>query len=322
MELSIIIALYNTEAYIEKCIRSIYSENGLSYDAFEIIVINDGSTDNSQSIVEKLQKDFSNLILINKDNGGQSSARNMGFKVAKGKYIFCLDSDDSLDPDELLKALEYCNNNDLDMLPIFYHSFNENFELIAQKKDTYEVQDNVINGGEFLYRYVISGSMWRYFYRTSILRKYNLFLTEGIFHEDEEFVIKFLSYTKRITYRKHLVYNHLVRGDSTVNKRDKKHRLKLLNDITTVIDHLKQHLDNFDKGSLQYIGITKKIEQLCVSLFLRMKNDDLHFDEIKYFVDKLTTLELYPLKIENLDFKFRIAARFFNSNLCNKLYFR
>src|SRR5690606_24862994 len=85
MKLSIIIALYNTEKYIEKCIRSIYLNNTLSLNEFEVIVINDGSTDNSQIIVEDLKNDFTNIILINKENGGQSSARNIGFKIAKGR---------------------------------------------------------------------------------------------------------------------------------------------------------------------------------------------------------------------------------------------
>src|SRR5690554_1785104 len=126
MKLTIIIALYNTEQYIEKCIRSVYLNNKLPLSNFEIIVINDGSTDKSQNIVENLQIEYSNIILINKENGGQSSARNRGFKIAKGKYIFCLDSDDFIVAPEMVEALSYCMEKNLDMLPLFYQRYTEN----------------------------------------------------------------------------------------------------------------------------------------------------------------------------------------------------
>jgi Glycosyltransferases involved in cell wall biogenesis len=322
MQLSIIIALYNTEAYIEKCIRSIYFLDQLNISHFEVIVINDGSTDNSRSIVEKLKAEFSNLILINKDNGGQSSARNIGFNMAQGEYIFCLDSDDYIDSTEMFNALQYCLEKNLDMLPIYFNKRNEAFELLTQKNDIYPIFDQIISGGEFLNKFVVSGSMWRYFYRASIMTDNNLLLTEGIFHEDEEFVIKFMSYSKRIAYGRHLVYNHIVRGDSTVNKKNAEHRRKLLNDIITVMDHLKQHLDKFERTSTEYNGVKKKIEQLSVSIFFRMKKDKISYDDTKFFLTKMTNLGLYPLKITKLDSKFKFASVFFNNQLFNKLYFR
>ena len=287
MKLSIIVALYNTEEYIEKCIRSVYLNNKLALSDFEVIIINDGSKDNSQEIVENLQTEFSNIILINKENGGQSAARNIGFKLAKGEYIFCLDSDDSIRADAMSEALEYCFQKKLDMLPIFFEKYNESFEVLPQKKEIYPVFDEVISGGEFLNRYTISGSMWRYFYKTSLIREKNLILTEGIYHEDEEFIIKFLSYTDRISHQKHLVYNHLVRGNSTVNNKNKAHRIKLLNDIVDVISNLKKHSLAFDPSSAEFMGISKKIEQLTVSMFLRMKEDNLNFNEVKIFQKKL-----------------------------------
>ncbi|WP_288883521.1 glycosyltransferase family 2 protein [Pedobacter panaciterrae] len=322
MKLSIVIALYNTEAYIERCIRSIYNQNELSIDEYEVFVINDGSTDEGQKIVEKLQAEFSNIRLVNKENGGQSTARNIGFDLATGNYFFCLDSDDFVDANALTKALNYCEQRNLDMLPIFYRRFSESYEQLPERTDNYPIIDEVITGGDFMNRFVVSGSMWRYFYKTSVLRDNNLQLTEGIYHEDEEFIVKFLSYSKKISYQRHLVYNHIVRANSTVNKKDKKHRIRLLNDLSSVINSLDKHRDDFKKDSSEYIGISKKVEQLTVSIFLRMKADKLNFEEAEYFVANLYQVGLFPIQIKNLSINFKLAAKLLNNRLLRRLYYR
>lgn len=322
MRISFIIALYNTEIYIEKCIRSIYLNNKLPLNEYEVIVINDGSTDNGPLIVQRLKKEFSNITLINKENGGQSSARNIGFNVAKGKYLFCLDSDDFVNNSELLRALQYCEENTLDMLPVAIQAFDESYKPLSNKKDGYSIIDQVITGGEFMNRYVVSGSMCRYFYRTSLLHQNELRLTEGIYHEDEEFVVKFMTYSHRVSYQAHSVYKQLVRHNSTINNRDKKHRLKLLDDLLTVISQLEIHRKSFDQKTLEYKGVLKKVEQLSVSVFLRMKADKLSFNEVKIITIRLRSLGVYPLKISILSLKFKLMALLFNSNSFNKFYFR
>ena len=85
MRLSIIIPMYNAENYIERCVNSVYRQ-GLSLSDFEVIIINDGSTDNSAKIVGVLCQAYTNLFLLNKRNGGQGAARNIGIEKAKGDY--------------------------------------------------------------------------------------------------------------------------------------------------------------------------------------------------------------------------------------------
>src|SRR5690606_20352778 len=295
MKLSIIIALYNTEKYIEKCIRSVYVANTMSIEEFEVLVINDGSKDNSETIVKRLQNEFANLQLITKENGGQSTARNIGFKKARGKFLFCLDSDDSLNAKVLINALEYAIHTELDMLPIFFQRFDENGIKLNEKRDNYPLLHIPITGPEFLCKYVISGSMWRYLYKTSIVHENNLYLTEGIYHEDEEFIVKFLSYSTRIAYQRHYVYNHIVRGDSTVNKKERKHRIKLLNDLLVVVENLSIHRTLFLKDSFEYRGISKKLEQLIITIFLRLKNEGFEYKDVQFFIDRLISLGLYPI---------------------------
>ena len=112
LHLSIIIPIYNLELYIEKCLKSILNQD-LPVNQYEIIVINDGSTDNSASIVSRLIKNNSNIKLINKTNGGVSSARNVGIQEAKGEYITFLDGDDYFVPNILSSILNYVKKDDL-----------------------------------------------------------------------------------------------------------------------------------------------------------------------------------------------------------------
>ena len=93
LKLSIIIPVYNVEKYIEVCIESLYKQN-ISEDEFEVILINDGSTDNSLSILQRFEIQHTNITVISQRNQGLSVTRNNGIKAAKGEYILFVDSDD------------------------------------------------------------------------------------------------------------------------------------------------------------------------------------------------------------------------------------
>ena len=91
-KLSIIITVYNKEKYISRCIESALNQN---IDNYEIIIVNDGSTDNSHNIIKKYVEKYPDKInYINKENGGVSSARNIGLKASKGEFITYIDGDD------------------------------------------------------------------------------------------------------------------------------------------------------------------------------------------------------------------------------------
>lgn len=314
MKLSIIIALYNTEKYIEKCIRSIYNKSTLKLRDFEVIVINDGSTDKSQTIVENLMREFPNIQLINKENGGQSSARNIGFDLAKGDYFFCLDSDDSIEANRLEEMLNYCSEFDLDILSFNFIRISESNLLLPRGKENYKTIESVLTGGEFLNKFSISGSMWRYFYRTALIKKNKLSLIEGIFHEDEEFVIQVLSYAKRVKYVAIPFYNYLTREDSTVNNKALEHRVKLLNDIITVAESLNIRLLDLNEGEATFKGVAKKKEQLMVSVFLRMKKEKIPKSETKIIIESLKNKGLYPVKIRYSNYKFKMASVLLNNS--------
>ena len=115
LKLSIILPIYNVEPYVEKCLRSLEHQD-MPKDDYEIICVNDGSPDNSKLIVERLQKEFSNIILINQTNKGVSVARNNAIKKAKGEYLLFIDPDDSVQPNCLSELLYNAKSKELDVV--------------------------------------------------------------------------------------------------------------------------------------------------------------------------------------------------------------
>lgn len=311
MKVSIIIALYNTEKYIKKCLLSVINSS-LLYSDYEIIVINDGSSDNSQKIVEKLilENPSVNINLINKINGGQSAARNLGIQIAKGDYLFFLDSDDYINGDLFKQSLEYAFQEKLDMLPITFVMIDEDYKILPFK-DTYQ-EIEVVTGAEFLNQFVISGAMGRYFYKNEIIINFRLKLIENIFHEDEEFIIRFLSHVNRIAYQICPVYYYLQRANSTVNKNLSTHRFKLLNDLLIVLDSIEELIQENSSKPLLVSGIQKKKQILLIDISLRLLKEKFDKNQKKEYLNLLKTKGYLPLKVDKLDFKKKVFGTLIN----------
>ena len=108
MKLSIIIPAFNAASYIEKCVRSCEKQD-VKKDEYEVIIVDDGSTDNTKDCVKTLQKEFSNIIYIFQENARQGAARNNGLRIAKGVYIWYVDADDWIEENclgEILRRIE------------------------------------------------------------------------------------------------------------------------------------------------------------------------------------------------------------------------
>lgn len=229
IKVSIIVPMYNVENYIQECIESIINQ---SLKEIEIIVVNDGSTDNS---IKKLECIKDNRIkIINKQNGGLSSARNEGLKVANGQYLIFIDSDDFLISDDCLEEM-YNNilNNKLDIL-------SSNAKLYYEDRDKYiktnkgltYTENQIMSIDEFIEKSQncdIAPSCF-YMYRTNFLKNNNLLFKEGIYHEDELFTYRTLLRTKKIYVSNDYFYAYRQReGSITSCKNNAKRGTDLIN---------------------------------------------------------------------------------------------
>ena len=129
-KISVIIPVYNTEKYIKKCLESVKNQD---FNDYEIVIVNDGSTDNSEIIIENWKKDNNEISVkyFYKDNNGLSSARNLGIEKASGKYFMLLDSDDYLDVN-LFKNIEKYLDEEIDLIKYKMSTVNENGEILEK----------------------------------------------------------------------------------------------------------------------------------------------------------------------------------------------
>lgn len=110
-QVSVIIPVYNVAQYLRQCLDSV---TGQTLSDIEIICVNDGSTDGSPAILEEYREKDGRIVVINRENGGVSAARNCGMEHARGKYVYFLDSDDYLDPEALGKTVRLAEDNEAD----------------------------------------------------------------------------------------------------------------------------------------------------------------------------------------------------------------
>ena len=174
MKLSFIVPIYNVEKYLDRCIDSLVNQD-ISKEIYEIICIDDASIDNSRYIIEQYKIQYSNIILIShKENKGLSATRNTGINLAKGKYIWFIDSDDFIEYNCLSFLLRKCEFNDIDILCFNYNVVN-NCDLISKNPIVFRNQD-ICNGVNFIkivfdksFIYQL-GYVWRFIYKIEIGR--------------------------------------------------------------------------------------------------------------------------------------------------------
>lgn len=195
--------MYNVELYIEKCLRSCLNQNILSNE-YEIIVVNDGSPDNSLTIAEGIAKDFDNIHIISQLNGGLSAARNNGLSLAKGDYIWFIDSDDWIEENCLFELLSLCNG--VDVVAISYNTVKNDI------KQGYTTK-NAMYGKELLLKGAFIPAPF-YIMRREFLIRNKLSFFQGIYHEDLEFSPRMLYLADKIATTEQCVYNYLQRENS------------------------------------------------------------------------------------------------------------
>lgn len=205
---SVIIPVYNVEHYLKKCIDSVLQQ---TLKNIEILIVNDGSTDNSQSIISQYQEEFPELIKsYTKENGGLSSARNFALEKANGEYITFLDSDDYLDNDYLEVLYKEAKKYNSDMVCSGQRKVLETGKILAELK--YPVQKNP---NTILRRLNISGKI----YKKSYIEKHNMRFALGKTYEDDPFNLVMLFMAQNFRIVNYEGYNQLVHEGSITSKK-------------------------------------------------------------------------------------------------------
>lgn len=218
---SIIIPVYNVEKYIKKCLDSVVNQTVKDY---EVILINDGSTDNSMEIAKKYS-----FKTINQKNQGQSAARNHGIKEAKGDYIVFLDSDDTIEKDYLEKIEESLKDKP-DVIRIQARETYETKDDIAYPEEGFDTC-NGVEAFEKICKYHFVDAVALYVVRREYYEKEKFSFAEGMLHEDFRLIPLLIMKAKKVKSLSYIGYNYLQRENSTMNSTDYQKTKKKVEDF-------------------------------------------------------------------------------------------
>lgn len=243
IRLSIIIPIYNVEKYLTKCLNSLLTQD-ISMNEFEIILVDDGSSDKSTEISQFYTRNYSNVSFYYQEHVGVGGARNFGGRMAKGKYFFFVDSDDYIQTNSLGTILSYAEENDLDLVRFNFEFVNEDGTIIKKKRNAvYRTiyNEKIVNGITFISEYLgWACYSWQFFIKASFLRENSLTFNETIFYEDIEWIIRVLPLAKRVQSFNRCIYYYLQHSGSITQSIHTEKINKVITDKIFVVTELQQ----------------------------------------------------------------------------------
>lgn len=300
MFLSIIVPVYNVELYIEKCLLSCLHQD-ISTSEYEIIIVNDGSPDNSLSIIERMMTNVKNVRIISQYNKGLSAARNKGLSIAQGKYVWFVDSDDWIEENCLGRICSQLKNN-VDILQLQYRKVYENGKIDVSVP-FYNIT-GVKKGKEIICQGGLPAPAQFAIYRTEFLRKNSLNFYEGILHEDSEFKPRVTYLADSIASDKEVSYNYLQRETGSITS---SYKLKNATSMFVVMNNIVKFVREYN--------VDKKMRQ-CFYRMLGMNMNSLligyrqlNVCDKKYVIEELKkNKHLFMCMMKSMDIKYMVEG--------------
>lgn len=293
-KISVIVPIYNAEKYLEKCIKSIVNQ---TYDNIELILVNDGSTDNSEKIINKyINSKETEVIYVKKKNGGLSDARNFGLKYATGDYYAFIDSDDYIERKTFEELSRY---------------MEENYDMIKMKIKKVDEEENVLEenfspiftdkSGEDAFEILLGQDKmtevaWGYIYRAKFWKENKFEYAKGLYHEDFGLTPLIMLNAKKVASTDIYGYNYVQTNNSMV--RDNKERA-----FTRAKDLIK-HYDNMIKKTEQCKFSKRATQNIRIyytnCLILACNNID-SLENREQYINELRKRKIYRnIKIRNI----------------------
>lgn len=310
MKLSFLVPVYNAGPYLAACLESLYAQ-GLAENEFEVLAVDDGSTDNSADLLETFRRAHPNLQVFRQPNSGPSAARNRAIRAAKGQYVLGVDSDDFLLPHTLAPILEKALSADLDVLRADYQYSDAHGKLLP-KTNRFEARrpyEYVVVEGNTLYTRLYCREYFTplLLMKRTFLLAHDLFFEEGIYFEDVEFSTRLALSARRAMYVPVIFYAYRLREGSITHSINP----KKLHDLVQVMGKLQQLLDRQETTDAEMRkAIRSSITRLGVYALLRLAEPGLYARRHEILAP-LASGPVRPLAIDG-DRKEKIVSRLFN----------
>lgn len=310
MILSFILPVYNAAPYLAACLESLYAQ-GLAENEFEVVAVDDGSTDNSVALLEAFRQAHPNLQVFRQPNSGPSAARNRAIRAAKGRYVLGVDSDDFLLPHTLAPLLERALAADLDVLRADYQYSDAEGKLLP-KTNRFEQRrpyEYAVVEGKILYTRLYCREYFTplLLMKRTFLLAHDLFFEEGIYFEDVEFSTRLALAARRAMYAPIIFYVYRLREGSITHSINP----KKLHDLVQVMGKLQHLLDRKETTDAEMVkAIRSSITRLGVYALLRLAEPEL-YPRRQEVLAPLVSGPLRPLAVDG-DRKEKIVSRLFN----------
>lgn len=294
MKYTIIVPIYNISTYIDQCVESIVNQ---TYKDLEIILVNDGSKDDSLAKLREWEKKDNRIVVIDKPNGGLSSARNEGLKYATGDYIFYVDGDDWIDVKALEEADRFITEHgQVDMICFDYYAY---YTASDKKLVSYSSKETMCSGERFFENSTFKMTAWSKCYKRTYLEKIGLKFLEGRLHEDLSYTIPLCICADKVGYIKHPLYYYRQNREGSImakvsyrNVLDYSHALcfdyYFLKErvLTTYFKHwlINNFLKSCFTGHVSITTVVKAFEENKVyDIFKELDVDNMFWMKVCYF---------------------------------------
>lgn len=307
---SIIVPVYNVEKYLDKCLNSLVNQ---TLNNIQIIIVNDGSTDNSQAVINDYMMKFnSNIISLIKENGGLSDARNYGLKYAEGEYIGFVDPDDWVELDMYEKLYNYAKDKNADI--VISDFIFEPSNQISKSKLEINKSLTLSNNPNLLFE---EPSVCNKLFKRSLFEEYLIKFPFGLYHEDRFTIVQLYYYSKSIYYIGEAYYHYLKQRENSITTSI---NMKKFDDIIIIIEKIDSFLTekkcNKSLKEAFYKHVIEVYISFCIRAIIEIRKKDKRDQFLKNFTDFIT--ENFPLAIKNNDLGFK--QKFIVVLLVNRLY--
>lgn len=310
--LSIVIPVYNVEYYLEKCLHSVVEQID---ETIEIIIVNDGSPDNSAAIIEKYKEAYpSNIVVVNQKNQGLSMARNNGFERSRGVYVWFVDSDDWLKGDAIARVKsEIATYPDADVFSSLLTEYYEKDKSFVEREYSGDI---IMSGTEYLKRMLPQGASPRFIYKRVFLSKNKLRFVPGLLHEDAIWGYMMLYKAKIVKIIEKPVYIYRIRlSDSIMSSIHVKSAYDLVKGHKILMSWMVDNVAEKDRRLFEYriFGLIKSLLDFCKNLLGTEEYQSFMKENESYL--KKSAKKAYGFK--RIDFSLLIIA--FNPNTFSRL---
>lgn len=304
---SFIVPVYNTEKYLKKCLNSLVKQ---TFKDFEIIIVNDGSTDQSFKIINNFKQKYSNIKLINQENQGLSIARNNGVKKALGEYLIFVDSDDYVELD-LLKQVDK-NIGDADVLRFQIYEENEFYKnKVKEEESSFDMVDGK-TAIKLITNYEYVEPAWCYVYKKEYYVRNKFSFKKGVYHEDFGLVPYIIYKADKVKSIDYAGYHYVTRDGSIMNSSSYDKTIKKAFDMLQQYKDLRRNVDikekNIDNYFLSYISNCAIVKAKT----LKRKERKLYIKElrkIKAYNDVLVNSFIRKLKKNIMKISFELYLK-------------